>query len=265
MKYGCCVNMFGNKMDPVGMNYIGYLAESGYDYVELPLAQIMELPTEKFEQLKETLKKYNMNCECCNNFFPASVRLTGENTSLNVIEDYIRNACSRAAELGVKVIVFGSAGAKNVPEGFPEEKAFQQIVEVLKIADQHASYEGIQIAIEPLNRMESNIIVNLSDGKKLMQAVNASNIKLLVDYYHFTVEKESLDTIIENGPDIIHVHFAEPEGRIFPSGILNEYRNFFAALNNVGYDSRVSIEANSKQVRKDIGNGLAIMKNCIEN
>lgn len=265
MKYGCCVNMLGNKEDPIGINYIGYLAESGYDYVELPLAQIMELPLQEFDILKKQLEKYKINCECCNNFFPSSIRLTGDDTSPEVIETYIENACLRASELGAKVIVFGSSGAKNVPEGFPEEEAFRQIAEVLKIADNYVSPRGMQIAIEPLNRKESNIIINLLDGKKLMQAVDIPSVKLLVDYYHFMFEKEKLDTIIENGREIIHVHFAKPEGRVFPSEILAEYENFFSALKSVGYDSRVSIEAYSEHGKEDIGKAIGIMKSCAEN
>lgn len=253
--------MLGNEADPAGMNYIGYLAESGYDYVELPLAQLMELSSPDIKILQTTLQKYNMSCECCNNFFPASIRLTGENTSPDLIEDYIGKACALAAKLGAKIIVFGSSGAKNVPEGFPVEKAFGQIVEVLKIAGKYALANGIQIAIEPLNHKESNIILTVSDGEKLVRAVNASNVKLLVDYYHFTVEKESLETIIENGSDIIHTHFAEPEGRVFPSKSSEEYKAFFNTLRKIGYESRVSIEAFSKQIQEDMASALSIMKN----
>ncbi|WMJ87598.1 sugar phosphate isomerase/epimerase family protein [Anaerocolumna sp. MB42-C2] len=261
MKYGCCVNMFGEEADPVGIKYITYLAECGYDYVELPLAQVMELSSREFGILKTTLKNNGIGCECCNNFFPASIRLTGENTSPAVIEEYIQKACTRAAELDAKVIVFGSSGAKNVPEGYPMEEAFHQIAEVLKIADKYAFPKEIQIAIEPLNHKESNIIINLSDSKKLMKAADASSIRLLVDYYHFMVEKESIEAIKENGADIIHVHFAEQDGRSFPKNPSEDYRLFFDTLRKTGYDSRISIEAYSSQIKDDMVNALRIMKN----
>jgi len=257
--------MFGNKEDPIGMKYIGYLAENGYDYIELPLAQIMALPQQEFELLQKTLEKHKISCECCNNFFPSWIRLTGDKVNAEVIENYIRDACNRAGALGAKIIVFGSSAAKNVPEGFSKETAFRQIVKVLKISDQYIAHKGMQIAIEPLNREESNIILNLSDGKKLMQAAEVSGVKLLVDYYHFTLEKENLNHITENGKDIIHVHFAEPQGRLFPIRISEDYINFFTVLKKTGYHSRISFEAYARHGKEDIKNAIILLRKCVEN
>ena len=41
MKYGCCLNMIASKSDKTGIEHLRRLAMSGYDYVELPLAEKM--------------------------------------------------------------------------------------------------------------------------------------------------------------------------------------------------------------------------------
>ena len=46
MELGCCINMLGNAADPTGRRYIPLIKEAGYDYAELPLAQVMELDEE---------------------------------------------------------------------------------------------------------------------------------------------------------------------------------------------------------------------------
>lgn len=157
--------MLGDKNDAVGRRYIGTLKEAGYDYMELPLAQIMELSETSFSELAEEAEKTGLFCECCNNFFPASVRLTGETVDPAKVQEYVKRAIDRAVKLGSRVIVFGSSGAKNVPEGFPYDRAFGQIADVLRMIDTYAASAGIHIAIEPLNRQESNIIQNLEEGK----------------------------------------------------------------------------------------------------
>ena len=43
MKLGCCLNMLGDSSEPIGRRYMNLLYRAGYDYMELPLAQIMEL------------------------------------------------------------------------------------------------------------------------------------------------------------------------------------------------------------------------------
>ncbi len=252
MELGCCVNMLGDVGEPIGRRYIRNLKEAGYDYVELPLAQVMELPEPEFEDLLGELKVRGLPCRCCNNFFPASVRLTGEEADLEKAEKYIERAVARASRLGAKRIVFGSSGAKNVPEGFSHTRAFSQIVEVLQIADRYVQQEGIVIAIEPLNRTESNIILNLTDGKRLLQETDRQTVRLLVDYYHFMMEEESLDTLRQVMPDIRHVHFARPQGRTFPKKLIAEYEAFFQVLREGGYTGGISVEAYSTDPERDI-------------
>ena len=53
MRLGVCVNMLASPEDPVGAAYLPVLHRLGYDYVELPLAQVMDLPGDAFSALLE--------------------------------------------------------------------------------------------------------------------------------------------------------------------------------------------------------------------
>lgn len=65
--------------------------------------------------------------------------------------------------------------------------------------------------------------------EKLMTEAGGSSIRLLADYYHFMLEKESLETL-KKDTCIVHVHFADPDGRSFPTESHKEYEDFFAVL-----------------------------------
>ena len=90
MKLGCCLNMLGDSSEPIGRRYMNLLYREGYDYMELPLAQIMELSEAGFEELLSQIQESGIPCECCNNFFPASVRLTGEEADPPKISEYVK-------------------------------------------------------------------------------------------------------------------------------------------------------------------------------
>lgn len=260
MRLGCCINMLADDNDSVGMKYIPLLKKAGYDYVEIPLAQTMELENQRFTEMKKILLDQDIPCECCNNFFPAYIRLTGENVNWKQIEDYIKRSMGKAADLGAKILVFGSSGAKNVPPGFNRDRAFEQIARVLDLADKYAVDYDIKVVIEPLNRQESNIILNVSDGLRLAQAGNYKNVRLLVDYYHFVMEGEEI-TVLQKAADIIsHVHFADPKKRRFPEKENKTYEKFFEKLRQIGYKERISIEAYSENPEKDIKSGRFICK-----
>lgn len=243
MRLGCCLNMLGDSRDPIGRAYITTAQQAGYDYVELPLAQVMDLGQTEFSELTTQLSASGIPCEVCNNFLPSNIKITGLDVRKEKVKDYLQVSIERAARLGAKIIVFGSSGAKNVPEGFCYDRAWEQIIDVLRWADSYTAAVGIRIAIEPLNKKESNIILNLTEAERLMHAAGVSSARLLVDYYHFTMEKEMLEILNERMPWIIHVHFAEPEGRCFPEQRKETYRKFFQTLWKGEYDGRVSVEA----------------------
>lgn len=247
------------------------IAALGYDYIELPLAEMMELSQEEFNALKERVARSGIRCEACNNFFPSKIRLTGPDVDMDLIQDYIVRSLARAGELGVSVVVFGSAGAKRVPDGFSMAEAFRQVVEVTRRAGLEAMKHGITIAIEPVRLPDCNIINTFEEGVTLAATVDLDSVKVLVDYYHMVCQHESEKILLRFGKEYLrHVHFSYPnfptidgatgpdpirgvfEGelakkgwwRTYPSnGEEWDYTAFIAALKGAGYDGRVSLEA----------------------
>ena len=245
MKIGCCLNMVAEGPDGTGIEHIEKLAELGYDYVELPTAQLMALDEDEFAALKERLFKAGIPCETSNNLFPVTMRLTGPDMDMDVIEEYARKAFARDEELGIKICVFGSGPAKSVPEGFPMEKGFEQVVQICRKIGPIAAEHGITIVIEPLRRAECNMINSFAEGVELAKAANVENVKVLVDFYHLTVEDEPVGNISRDGEEFLrHVHFANPTGRVYPVSLQEaDYAPFMAALADAKYDARISCEA----------------------
>jgi len=260
VRIGYCTNLIATQIDGTGSEWIEKGKESGFDYVELPLAQMVDLDDEKFCSLKEKLSLSSLTCEACNNFFPASIRLTGNSVDYKKIDEYLDKALGRAAQLGVKVIVFGSPKSKNVPEGYPMDKAWSQLVDLLKTIDPLVRAKGITVAIEPLCKLESNIINTATDGLRLSRAVDRENIKLLVDYFHLVMEKEDPEILLRAGSYIRHIHFANPAGRVYPIEIEDGYIRFMNLLKRVGYEGRISVEAYTKDFCHDAKRSVEVLR-----
>jgi len=243
--------MISPATDRVGVEIIESLTRFGFDYIELSLSDTAALSLPEFNRLKQRIGNSGIPCEACNNFFPARVRLTGSEVKLSLALEYAKAAMERAAELGARVIVFGSSGAKNVPPGFPKAAAWKQLVELLQRLGSIAAPYGITIAIEPLNQKESNLINRAAEGLELAQAVNHANVQLLIDYYHLMMEQEDSGIILIAGPVIRHVHFAQVDGRIFPTEANENYLRFFGVLRQAGYAGRCSIEAYTQNFAVD--------------
>jgi D-psicose/D-tagatose/L-ribulose 3-epimerase len=260
MRIGYCTNLIATQIDGTGSEWIEKGQENGFDYVELPLAQMVDLNDEEFSSLKEKVGSSGLKCEACNNFFPASIRLTGNDVDYGKTEAYLDKALGRAAQLGVKVIVLGSPKSKNVPEGYPMDKAWSQLVELLRNIDPLVRTRGITVVIEPLNKGESNIINTAAEGLQLAKAADRENIKLLIDYYHLVMEKEDPEIILDAGSYIKHIHFANPTGRVYPIEAEDGYIRFMNLLKGVSYEGRISVEAYTRDFSHDAKRSVKILR-----
>jgi sugar phosphate isomerase/epimerase len=71
----------------------------------------------------------------------------------------------------VRILCFGSGGARRVPDGFSKDEAFAQLVAFGTRIAPEAKAHGITVVIEPLRRQETNIINTAAEGFALVKAV----------------------------------------------------------------------------------------------
>jgi D-psicose/D-tagatose/L-ribulose 3-epimerase len=240
---------------------------AGFDYVELGATEIAALSDADFEAALEQAKKIDIPTPNANLFLPASLRLTGAQPADPEEQlTYVRKAFARLNRLGVKILCFGSGGARRVPEGFSKEEAFAQLVAFGKRIAPEARAHGITVVIEPLRRQETNIINTTAEGLALVKAVGDPNFQLLIDFFHLASEKEDPAVILEARQHIRHLHMANPNGRVFPQQWEEyDYAPFFAMLRQIGYTGGISIEASSKDVPGEAPRAIELLRRAFAN
>jgi sugar phosphate isomerase/epimerase len=241
------------------------LAAWGADYAEPALSKTAALDEAAFAAAKAKVASTPIRVEAMNWFVPGDVKLTGPAADRARIRAYLEKALGRAEALGAKVIVFGSPGARSVPDGFPRERAWDQLKDFLRqCADViERNRYGMVIAIEPLRKAESNIINTAAEGLKLAREVDHPKIRLLVDFYHLGVENESPDILLAARGYLAHLHMGLPNAeRSLPRRASDDPRlhAFFANLKAIGYDGRISLEGNVRDAEGDIRAGLKFLR-----
>ncbi len=244
MQLGICTNMNTTDADDLGLNQIPYCKQLGLEYIELSLDRLMRYDDARFEALVQSLSTDSLPCPTCNNFFPPSVRLVGNEFQQDIFESYVKKALARASLLGVGKVVFGSAGARTVPSDFSMETAKEQIFNRLCFIADVAEKNGIEIEIEHLNRLECNIINTFEESTALAKRLSRPNVKSIFDYYHFALSGEREELIAQNGAWIGHIHFACTLGRHMPDIYdAKNLQHIFDILRNLAYDGTFSFEA----------------------
>ncbi|MFP3895664.1 MAG: sugar phosphate isomerase/epimerase family protein [Anaerolineales bacterium] len=216
---------------------------SGYAYWE-PAVSSALIPLEDKEHYmaqREGLSAIPLPIRAFNAFVPSEVRLVGDGVQWDQVELYVKRSIGRAADLGGKIIVFGSGGARAVPEGYSRERAWKQLVQFLRLCATEAAEHDLMIAIEPLNRSETNIINSYLEAIRLAQDVDREHVQVLADIYHFMMENEPLEHIRKAPERLVHVHLAD-SGRRHPGSGSYPLQELFDILRKVGYEDRASIE-----------------------
>ncbi len=259
MKIGCCLNMHSTLPDGIGLEWLEVAVAAGYDYIELPLAQMMGLDDQEFFKLHQRVISAGIPCEACNNFLPAHLKVTGRVEKAAVM-DYAGRALERAARLGVQVVVFGSGMSRNVPDWLDMNEALGQLVDFLHSLIHLLEQFNITLVIEPLRVQESNIINSLSEAARLMKMVDHPRVKLLSDSFHMAFAGETPDILLEWAKDIKHAHFSRVEGRVIPTGELSPLEtDYIVKLNSIECP-RVSIESYSNNFEADSRKAIELIK-----
>ncbi len=248
---------------------IDKLADWGFDYAEPAVSQTMTLNDQEFAAALKKPKSTRIQVEAMNWVVPPEIKLTGPAANQEQVANYIRKSLARAEALGAKVIVFGSGGARSVPEGFPRAKAWGQLKRFLRLCGSEIvkNKYSMVIGIEPLRKAESNILNTAAECLKLAREVNHPKVRIIVDFYHLAIENEDPDIILRARDAIVHLHIANPnQGRVFPREEAEEprYKAFFTNLRRIGYNGRISLEANTKDFESDAKAGLLFLKQMAE-
>jgi D-psicose/D-tagatose/L-ribulose 3-epimerase len=234
---------------------------AGFDYVELGTTEIAGLSDNDFAQALADVERIGLPTPVTNLFLPGSLKVTGPDVDAAAQMAYVTRAFDRLQRLGVTVLVFGSGGARRVPDGFPMDKAFDQLVDFGRRIAPEAQRRGITVTIEPLRRQETNIINSAAEGLRLVNAIGHPGFQLMIDFYHLASEREDPSIVLKAGTHLRHLHTANPEGRVFPVAWDEyDYDPFFAALRQAGYSGRISVEGSSKDVPGDAPKSIALLK-----
>ncbi|MBE9202233.1 sugar phosphate isomerase/epimerase [Synechocystis salina LEGE 06099] len=121
-------------------------------------------------------------------------------------------------------------------EAIRMQDAFKLVAETLVKTD-------IRLAIEPLNRFQGYALNTVSQGLELLDAVDCSQLGLLLDLFHMNIEeKDVLQAFHQAGSSCFHIH-ACAKDRGTPGSDSFPWDDWFQVLQEINYRGWVTIES----------------------
>ena len=233
---------------------------AGFDYAELNCKAIAASTQEELDTLKEIgLPFLAANC-----FIDLAV--VGEERDDAALREYIDTMMKKGNYLGVKTMVYGSSGSREVPSNMTKKEAWVQVASFLRdiVAPACEKYD-ITVAIEPLRERECNCINTVKEGIEIAKMVNHPRITVLADVFHMYEQGDSLEAIASY-PLMSHAHTSNPdgrperEGRYYPKKSDKFNQDLFILPCIEAGIEKCSIEANVIDLEKDLADAFEVLK-----
>jgi D-psicose/D-tagatose/L-ribulose 3-epimerase len=236
----------------------------GFDVVEIPV----EYP-DLIDGLdvKHALKENGLEAIVCGAFGPTR-DLTNEDANVHKhCFDYISKCFSLCHmwEAGFFAgPMYSSVGKARMVPAEQRKIEWERAVKNLYTVCEHAQDNGLMIALEPLNRFESDLINTADDIMRLIADINHPAAKVMLDGFHMSIEERNIEEAITTvGDKLIHVQVSE-NYRGIPGTGQTPWQLFRRGLEKIGYKGAVSIESFTPEI-KELAGAVCIWKNLADN
>ena len=151
-----------------------------------------------------------------------------------------RSVIDLAAYLGTMVNIGRLRGRLDWLED--PEHAWEIAVHLLQPVVAYAHDRGVRIAVEPINRYESDFVQTAADGLHLIEDLGYPNVGLMLDLFHMNIEEPSIEASLRAAGDRVwHIHIAD-SNRHYPGSGHIPFEPIFATLREMGYAGYISAE-----------------------
>ncbi|GIE95933.1 sugar phosphate isomerase/epimerase family protein [Paractinoplanes rishiriensis] len=159
---------------------------------------------------------------------------------------YLRHCVDFAAAVGGSLVsgpMYAPTGQARLLDGGARAAQWARATESLAQVAEHARTANVRLAVEPLNRFETDLVNTVEQGVRLCADVGADNVGLLLDTFHMNIEEKSLPAAITTaGPRVFHFQASENDRGTPGSGHI-AWEEVVAALRGIDYAGSVVVES----------------------
>jgi D-psicose/D-tagatose/L-ribulose 3-epimerase len=146
--------------------------------------------------------------------------------------------------------MYSAVGKTRFLEPPERQRQWHLAVTNLREAAKYAADLGVKLAIEPINRFETDLVNTVDQGLELVQEIGADNVGLLLDTFHMNIEEKDIPAaILRAAGHIVEVH-ACANDRGTPGEDHLPWPKIAAALAQTHYDGPLVIEAFTPDIRE---------------
>jgi D-psicose/D-tagatose/L-ribulose 3-epimerase len=229
MRFGASTFIWVSPFSNKTLDLIDRVKAFGFDFIEICIEDPDRIDV---AAIHARITKADLGVTICGAFGPSRDLSSEDDTIQKAGLSYLRRCIDFAQALG-SPFVSGPMSAAN-----------------LKITAAYAAERSVKLAIEPLNRFETDLVNTVDQGLQMVEEVAAENVGLLLDTFHMNIEEKDIPAAIRRAAGRIVEFHACSNDRGTPGEDHLPWRAIAGALREVHYEGPVVIEAFTPEVRE---------------
>lgn len=193
-------------------------------------------------EVNKLLKEYGIRCWGVGSAMFGDKSLVAKDEGRRAASvQYAKDCITLSKELGGYETTLVPAAICNIqPESTPENE-WQWAVESMNELYEHAQKEGIRLAIEPINRLETYFI-NRSDQALALAESVGPECGVCLDTFHLNIEEaDPYQAIIDTGSRLVDFHVCDTNRCACGMGHY-DWPRVIESLKKAGYDGALTTE-----------------------
>ncbi len=167
--------------------------------------------------------------------------------------DYIKTCIDYATITGSPYVsgpMYATSGVAYLKSPEEKEAQMQRIVESLKIVGDYADSKGVKLAIEPLNRFETDVVNTVDEGLYLIDKIGGGPFGFLLDMFHMNIEEKSFSTAIKKAGSRLFDFHVCANNRGTPGEDHFDWKLIAKSLKKIDYKGPIVIESFTSGVKE---------------
>ncbi len=260
MKFGINTFLFASPFTGRDIVLFPRFREWGFDSVEIALEDPRNTD---IGLIKEALDNNGLICgSVCAAMGPGH-DLRGSEKEQQRALDFFKDVLDRMPALDCPVLagpLYSAVGRAEPVEKNEYKKQWDTVVAHLRHLSEYAAGRGARLAIEAINRYETDFINTAAQAMQMVEDVGHEAFFVHLDSYHMNIEeKDPAGAILHTGNKLGHFHACGTD-RGTPGGDETDWRKIVSALKKINYNGTVVIESFTTDV-KVIARAASVWRN----
>lgn len=250
MRFGASTFIWVSPFSNQTLDLLNRVKAIGFDLLEI----CIESPeTIDVSAIGARAASVGLDVTVCGAFGPSRDLSSPDETTRSAGLTYLKRCIDFAQDLGSSFVsgpMYAGVGNTQLLDAAARALQWRRAAASLKEAAEYAAHRGVELAIEPLNRFETDLVNTVDQGLKLIRDIRADNIGLLLDTFHMNIEEKDIPAAITRAaPHVLEFHACSND-RGTPGEDHLPWLQIADALRGAAYNGPIVIESFTPEIRE---------------